>query len=65
MDAYELQQKILDSWRNLCKPASATRISKPINDVPVYVESDQGLKTVCAIRTENSKIILSVNDESK
>lgn len=54
MDAYELQQKIFGAWQMLCKPASATKINKPINDVPVYVDG----KLVKDVIIKDNKIIL-------
>jgi hypothetical protein len=54
MDAYDLQQEIFKAWQQACKPASATKINKPINDVSVYVDD----KEVIGVKIKDNKIIL-------
>lgn len=54
IDAYDLQQEIFKAWQQLCKPASATKINKPINEVPVYVDN----RLVTGVKIEDGKITL-------
>lgn len=59
MDAYDLQQQLFKAWQELCKPASATQINKPINRVLVYVDN----RPVTGVKIQDGKIILDTNNE--
>ena len=54
MDAYNLQQELLDAWRQVAPRSDAASIKKDFSITPVYV-NDQ---VVIGIRIENNRIIL-------
>lgn len=58
IDAHDLHQRLLEAWRQLCRPPSATQVTNPILDVPVYVEVDNRLEIVKNIKIIDDKIVL-------
>ena len=60
MDAYDIQQKILEVWRPLVVGASGSSVNREWVNVPVYVEVDGELKMVDNVTTQDNKIILKI-----
>lgn len=60
MDAYELQQKLLNEWRNLALVPSADSAKKTYNEVPVYVEIYSDIYRVADIVVRDGKILLEL-----
>ena len=60
MDAYELQQKLLNEWRNLALVPNADSAKKTYNEVPVYVEIYSDIYKVADIVVRDGKILLEL-----
>jgi hypothetical protein len=60
MDAYDLKNKLLELWQPLAITESGAGIKRYAPEVPVYVETDQGLKEVVDIVSIDNKITLKI-----
>lgn len=58
MDAYILQQKLLDAWRQLAPNFVASDVKKMYNSVPVYIEINGELVLVTDMVIVDNKAVL-------
>lgn len=54
MDAYDLQQGLLDAWRQVASRSDAASIKKDFSKTPVYVNG----QVITGIKIEDNKILL-------
>ena len=59
LDAYDLQQMMLNGWRQLAFTNNAGSLQKQFADVPVYVNVNGELKPVTGMYI-NDKIVLEI-----
>jgi hypothetical protein len=60
MDAYDLKNKLVELWQPLAIVESGTGGKKYAPEVPVYVETEQGLQKVVGIVNKDNKITLQL-----
>ena len=58
MDTYDLQQKLLDAWRQLAPNFIASEVKKQYNNVPVYIQVDGNLLEITDMEIIDGKVVL-------
>lgn len=59
LDAYDLQQKLLDAWKELAPNFIASDVKKQYNNVPVYIHIDGKLIEITNIEIVDGKVVLT------
>ena len=60
MDAYDLKNKLMELWRPLAITESGAGVKRYSPEVPVYVETANGLRQVVDIVSIDNKITLKL-----
>ena len=60
MDAYDLKNKLMELWRPLAITESGAGVKRYAPEVPVYVETSQGLQQVIDVVSIDNKITLKL-----
>ena len=60
MDAYNLINRLKELWRPLAITESGSSVKRSVFEVPVYVETAQGLQQVVDIVSIDNKITMKI-----
>ena len=58
MDAYNLQQTLLEYWKQLAPNFIASDVKKQYNDVPVYIHVNDELVKILDVEIIDGKVVL-------
>lgn len=61
IDAYDIQNKILNAWRSLSITLSGASIKRDYPTVLVYVRVGEEIHAVSSLQVEDGKIILDID----
>lgn len=61
IDVYQLQQQLLDAWRQVGMVPSGESVRKNLSSIPVFVKIDTHLMKVSGVSIQDNQIILETD----